>query len=482
MKKEKFEFIQKNLNNEEALSGISRRELLEVGAITFAARLIVPSFAGILATLNSAESRAQTMNSWAPFITINLEGGASLHGNIIARDQGGQLLKSYSFHGLGAEAQPVKYLGVVFDKRSQLMAGIQSVLSSSASSKVQGAVFCTNTASDTRALAPLRPQYDLSPVIEKTGRMGQFFSSLEFNGASTSLRSFHDGSPNSRLSVASSAQVLDALSLTAAFSSTVTVGGVAQPRYSREQKRGLASLIGKLAQRQLSGQTGERYQRNGQSQVEATKALEQIVGGSVSGRDIVDPTKNAEATAVYGLTATATDATKTKAAVAYSSIMGYASSSFMHLGGYDYHFPGTREAANRKDFEAGVEIGRILELAHRLKKPVFVFIATDGANFSANSESSSSIWSADTSASMQLVLAYSPLGLKLAGNNEQVGHYLQDQSVDKNTLVGDRSDYVAAAVMGNYLAMHGREADLTKVAPATITSANISKIVRIVKA
>lgn len=482
MKKEQFDFIQKNIENEEALSKISRRDLLAAGAITFAARMIVPSFAGILASLNSSEVKAQTM-AWAPFITMNLEGGASLHGNIVARDQNGQLLPSYSYHGLGSTPQTIKYLGVLFDERSQLLAGIRSVLSTSAASKTQGAVLCTNTASDTKGLAPLRPQFDLSGVIESTGRTGQFFSSLEFNGGNTSIRSFHDGSPNSRLSVATSAQVLDALSLTAAFNTTVTEGATVQSRFSKEQKRELASLIGKISERQLSKQSNERLAKNGQSHIQAAKALEQIVGGSVSGRDIVDPSKNANVTAVYGLSASnVTDVTRTKAAVTYSSLMGYSSSSFIHLGGYDYHIPGTREAANKKDFEAGVEIGRILELAHRLQKSVFLFIATDGSNFSVQSESPNSAWSADTSASMQAMFAYSPSGLSLAGKNELVGHYLSDQSVEKNTLVGDRSDYVAAAVMANYLGMHGKEGDLTKVAPATITTANIGKVVRIVKA
>lgn len=471
MKKEKFEYLLKNSNNPEELKKFTRRELLQAGLLTFAAQMLLPTAGSLFAPLSANAESLQT--DWSAFLTINLEGGASLHGNLVALNQGGDLLSRYTFHGLGTQPSTEKYLGLTFDSRSRILAGIKSVLSDSAAAKSRGAVLCTNTASDTRGIMPLRPQFDLSAVIEKNGRSGQFFSSLEFQGNDTSLRSFHDGAPISRLQVSALSQVLDSLTMTSTFASKVGT----KDRFSKSQKSNLTRMLASLTETQLA----QSQKAGAEAYVSASQVVPSLVAGDVSGRDLVDPMKVQKLVDVYGLAAsTATDATKTKASVTYSAIMGYSSSSLIRLGGYDYHDPQVRTGSDNLDFNAGVEIGRALEIAHRLGKPIFIFVATDGSNFSVESETNSSNWSADTSSAMQLMLAYHPSGMETIGTG-LVGYYNEDQKVEKNTLVGDRSDYVGAAVMANYLAMHGRQADLTKVAPATITSDKIDQVVRIAK-
>ncbi|WP_413291496.1 hypothetical protein [Bdellovibrio sp. HCB337] len=476
MKKEKREFIEKHKTNPEALTGFTRRELLEAGAITLFSRLLVPSSVATLSqALFSSESHAQTMMAQVPMITFNLAGGASIHGNIVAKDKGGLLLPSYDKLGLGKAPEIENYLGLPFDKRSRLLEGLKSVLSPAAAARTKGLVLCTNTNIDTNGVVPLRPQYDISAAIESAGLRGKYFSDLQLNTSLGSLRSFHENDPVSRLEIKSREEVLDSLSLTAVYASAVSAADTT-PRFSKTQKSRMANLIGKIAEQQFSKQSSDKYQASGGPITQATKQLEDIVGGNVSGRDLVDPFKSSPATTVFDLGNKPTVETQTIASICHCSLMGYASHGLIVLGNYDYHAPLSRIQSDQKDFEAGKRLGQIFQLAHVMQKPLFVFVATDGSNYSEISDTNLSGWSGDTTTSMQLLLSYHPTAT-IESVKSQVGAYLPDQSVDKNTLVGDRSDYVASAVIANYLSMNDMLPQFASIAPATITTARLSEVI-----
>ena len=148
------------------------------------------------------------------------------------------------------------------------------------------------------------------------------------------------------------------------------------------------------------------------------------------------------------------------------------------MGGYDYHSPGLREVADSKDFTAGAHLGKMLELAHRMKKPLFVLITTDGACVAEISDSATSIWASDYSSSLQFIIAYDPNG-KIKSSGNQIGHYLADQSVDNTTLVGSRPDYVAAAILANYLNLNNKMGLFKQLAPATLQSDDVEKVVKL---
>lgn len=218
--------------------------------------------------------------------------------------------------------------------------------------------------------------------------------------------------------------------------------------------------------------------------IDASKKLEDLVGGTVSGQTLVDPYQSALAKNVYKLTDPTRDSAslQTTAAIMYCNLMGYSSHTYLALPGYDYHDPSTRTQSNQRDFEAGQQIGRIIELAHQLKKSVFIFINTDGSCVSIKSDDITSQWSGDTTNSLQLIFAYTPTGVDFSKNDNlrsQIGHYTNDQATDKNTLVGDRTDYVAAAVTANYLNLHGQIHRLTEVVPSTITQERSAEVVRL---
>lgn len=483
MKKEAIKHLEKNLDKPEELKKFSRRDLMGAGILGFASRIWLPSTAGLLTGLLNAHADVAPTN-WMPFVTFNLVGGAAIHGNIAPLNSSGALLPSYNLLGLGKTPTIVPYLGLHFSDKSRLLEGLKSVLSADAAARTKGSVLCTTTAADTNAIPPLRSQFDLSPVLEKAGKKGEFFSDLQMDAASTSIRSFHDQEPTSRINVASLNQLKDSLSLTAVYSSNVSSSDTT-PRFTQTQKRNVASVLSKMTEIQLSARESEKVNSEKDKLVDASKKLEDLVGGTVSGRDLVDPYKSTQAVNVFKLTDPTRDSARmqTTAAITYCNLMGYASHTFMALGGYDYHEPSTRIQSNQKDFEAGVQIGKTIELAHQLKKPVFLFITTDGSCVCVPSDDPTSQWSGDTTNSLQLILAYHPNGIDFTlpdSNNlkSQIGSYQNNQSTDKSTLVGDRTDYVASAVTANYLSLHNKLDRLSDVVPSTITQDRTSEVVR----
>ena len=85
---------------------MSRRDLLQAGAIGFAATVTLPPFLGMLAKPEQALAQAACEESQLPgFITMNLSGGAAMGSNILPLTQSLQMLGSYSILGLGSTAE-----------------------------------------------------------------------------------------------------------------------------------------------------------------------------------------------------------------------------------------------------------------------------------------------------------------------------------------------------------------------------------------
>jgi len=465
----------------------SRRELLEIGAVPFALRMMIPSAASMLAqVLSSPEARAAVMVPM-PIITVNLSGGAALHGNIIALNTSGGLLSSYNSLGMGlktgtngVEASRIDYLGLPFHENSFLYKGLHDVLGDGTSvvQNSKGISFCTITNNDTASVAPLRPPFDLSPAVESAGRMGQLFSDLQYFGnvankeGTISIKSFKDEEPASRLAVDSLTQIKNSVALSGIFAEMPTKAGSTGKfdRFTAGQKNGLARFLSRLTASQAANKKPELAQ--------ATDQMQDLIGGTVSGADLVDPLKSAEAKTAFNLTGSSSAVDLAVSSVAYCALKGYSSHSLLVFGGYDYHQP-NRSLSDNSDYSAGLQIGRILKLAELLMQPVFISVVTDGACSTSLSTAYGAPWVGDNSNSMQLAFAYHPNGVSSSGS--QVGAYLDDQSVDATTLVGGRSDYVTAAILANYLSMNGTIDQFTKIAPATITSSRLNEVIRLSK-
>lgn len=462
--------LKKVLDEKTDLPGLrlTRRELLEAGVISFAARVAVPGAVTSILTMTQ-RAEAQVAGTMMPFVTLSLSGGAALHGNFVVKNAGGDLLSAYTKLGLGAAGFATeKLLGADFAATAQMHQGIKSVSSNAALSKARLVALCTNTANDTAGQAALRPFYDLSGPLEKAGLVGKILPAVHQGTNAENLKPVF-GAPNSVLDIASLDSMFGALN----YSSILADNGL----LSKKQKDALSSFIGKMTKSQIAKLNSKDDGLKTALEEAGIKSGEIIKAGGASG---VDPRKDANVQAVYQIATNtaANNATAMSAGVVYNALNGNVSHGRITLGGYDYHAPGLRTTADKKDFDAGVQIGRMLELALRMKKPLFILVTTDGACVSETSDSATSIWSSDYSSSLQFIIAFDPNG-KVTSSGTQIGHYLSDQSVDTTTLVGSRPDYVAAAVLANYLNLNKKLGMFKQLAPATLQADDVEKVVKL---
>lgn len=468
MKNDKLKHLLDNKNDPGHLR-MSRRDLLEAGVLTFATRIALPG--AVTSILTMGEKAQAETTPMIPFVTLSLSGGAALHGNFVVKNSGGDLLGSYSKLGLGAAGfSTSKMMGADWADSSQFHQGVKSVASSDALSRAKLVALCTETANDTNGQAALRPFYDLSGPLERAGLVGRTLPGVHYGSAAENLRTVFSA-PNTTLNVGSLNDIFAALNYSSVFADNGLLSKAQKGALGRFVSRMTASQAAKLNNSEDSVKTALKEA--------GIKSGQIIEAGGATG---IDPRKDANVQSVYSIktdTAVNTQDAMTSAVV-FNSLQGNISHGRITLGGYDYHTPGLRTAADAKDFAAGAHLGKMIELAHRLKKPLFVLITTDGACVSEISDSATSIWTSDYSSSLQFIVAYDPNG-KIKSSGNQIGHYLADQSVDNTTLVGSRPDYVAAAILANYLSLNGQsKMDLFKqLAPATLQSDDVAKVVKL---
>ena len=157
---------------------------------------------------------------------------------------------------------------------------------------------------------------------------------------------------------------------------------------------------------------------------------------------------------------------------------GYAGAGCITMGGYDYH-TGDRTAGENRDLRAGRAIGACLEYAQRLKKPLMIYVFSDGSVFSngapddsANSGTGDNInlggrgkgnWTGDSSSTAaSMILVYSPSGPTLSANglspelHRQIGRYSADASVVTSaTPASNNPNLLVNMLLLNYMAANG---------------------------
>jgi hypothetical protein len=153
------------------------------------------------------------------------------------------------------------------------------------------------------------------------------------------------------------------------------------------------------------------------------------------------------------------------ASVAYTTILGLSGPGVLTIGGCDYH-DGTQETGDNKDLQIGQLIGRVVELAHRKQKPLFIQIVTDGG---VDAVEGSRKWRGDSGARGMSVIGYfdpNQIPSYAKGNNSiQIGHYNSSQAADTSTLIGASPSKAAYAAFANYLHICGRLGEFNNFAP-----------------
>lgn len=174
----------------------------------------------------------------------------------------------------------------------------------------------------------------------------------------------------------------------------------------------------------------------------------------VSGGVSVDPRQDPIFQAVYQINAqSAADIfSVVSAGITKCTLNGISGPGVITIGGCDYH-NNTSTLGDAKDLEIGVAIGRAVEAAHRLKKPLFFQIITDGG---CSNQPGTRIWTSDANEKCLTVIGYyRPEGVPTQ-RRVQVGYYTEGQGAAKEAVggLGERPVKVAAGAFVNYLSLH----------------------------
>jgi hypothetical protein len=161
----------------------------------------------------------------------------------------------------------------------------------------------------------------------------------------------------------------------------------------------------------------------------------------------------------------------------------FAGAGTLAFGGYDYH-NGTRGTGEIRDFEAGQAMGAILEYAHRMNKPVMIYVFTDGSLASNGNIDGSADgrgkgeWTGDNSSvSASFFLVYRPGGAgrpellstagQTAAQHQQLGYMSASGSVVTNgtTPGANNPNLLAEMAVLNWMALNGDQGNFENLFP-----------------
>lgn len=456
---------------------VSRRDFLAQGlGVTGTAILMMPTLQHLLAKKAIAAamdcSTVLSASTRVPFLCFDLAGGGNIAGsNVIVGKQGGQkdFLTNYLALGLPDGMRPQnagqinEEFGLAFHSDSGFLRGMLATTTAATRANVDGVVFCTASNDDT-SNNPFNPTYWIAASGTRGGLAAiAGTSGSESGGNSVAppasldpvFRPVRISNPNEAIRLVQTGKLVTLLSTAK------------------------AERIGKAIERLSSSQMLRFSQADLPSQLRELVRCGYVNANEIQKKftaDSVDPTKDADVTAVF--TALGNNGGQQRTASTAKLLMdGTIGSATVELGGYDYH-TGNRSAGEAKDEEAGRLIGQSLELARRKGKPLMIFVFTDGS-VGTNGQIDNSaggrgktIWTGDDGEKGAVFcLIYRPGASRassalIRGNKRQIGWYRDagKVSVDRSaTLVSNDVTSLAKAVVANYLALHGEEGRVSQV-------------------
>ena len=447
---------------------ITRREMLATGLIPFSAWAVGPSLMTILSRSELAEAQTATCAAEGPaglipFITLNLSGGPSLASQLVVKDLNGANLPSYTKIGLGSgpglsfnierEFGGVEFAGTAIGGNTQglvskFLTGLRSprgeAIRNPALDKT-AFIWTAVALGDDTAMNPL----DVTGLVIKMGLSGSKLPNLGRSDTSTGINQKPAMlPPPAPFVVGSVTDLTNALGYAGAIASM-----------SVRQKSALARVIARLSGSQVRRMTETTGATALQNLVDCAgvRNIDLIATG---GGDInplaVGGALSSELTRIWAVAANdRTSQNAVFASMVYNGLVGNASTINLNLGGYDYH-DATRTTGDTRDQAAGVIVGKILETANFLRKPVFIYVCADGATSSAESATADSPWMSDRGiAGMQYILAFHP-DRRPAASGSQIGGFNAGQAADGKFPTGTSAELAAQAVFANYATWNGR--------------------------
>lgn len=445
----------------------TRREFLASGLIPFSAWALAPSLSTLLLP---AEARAQASDcsgsggpNYIPFITLNLAGGSGLHSQLVVKNLDGGNISSYTKLGLGfgpglsfnpeKEFGNVEFAGTAIGGNvtglvSKFLTGVRDPRAENTrltaldkTAFIWSAVASTDDNSNN--------PFDVSGLAVKMGLTGSMLANLGVSDTSTGIRQkpamlpppapFIVGNVNDLTNALGYASALGDMSQSQKSALARVIS-----RFSGSQIRRIASTTGATALEKIIDCAGVR---NADLLAKGSGDVNPLaVGGALS-------TELARIWEVQTNDRTSRDAIF--GSLVYNALSGNAATVGLNVGGHDYH-DNTRTTGNARDLDAGQIIGKILETAAYVKKPVFIYVCSDGSVVSADSSTADAPWASDRGiAGMQYILAYHPNG-RPATSGFQIGGFNDGQAADGKFPTSTSAELAAQAVFANYASWNGR--------------------------
>lgn len=433
---------------------VTRRDFLAQGLIAFSATVALPSAFGQGLRAAAIEcGGGDSISAMSPFMVFDMAGGAALPANFLVGKEGGpeDLLSSYDKIGWNPKESGSlnKDFGLPMSaKYSKVLAGILANSSAEARRNLRMGAFCHFAQDDTSG-----NKLNAASLVLQSGFRGQLVS----NGI---------GLVDS-VSGGNSAPVMANIALKPTIVRSITdvlgatnYGGQALSNFKIQQKKSLAQSALNLNKIQAQDYVN---QPDGQTLADLSQCAYEKSLSFLQSAEGLDPRLDATTRAVYGLQQDSGpgDMNAVAATLAMNTIKANSGPSVWTLGGCDYH-DGTQETGDAKDMEMGVQIGRAVELAHRLQRPLFFQLLTDGG---CDATQGTRSWRGDSGDKCMTVIGYynpkaAPRMLKY-----QVGHFTDGQGAERSTLIGSEPALVGYAVLANYLHVHGKLSDFRTLAP-----------------
>jgi hypothetical protein len=465
----KNELDKKKLKQLEGHSLKTRRDFLSHGLMAGFGTVMMPSLFTILKS-NSAYAldctTATSVTGGIPVLIFDLAGGSNIAGsNVIVGKAGGQsdYLSAYDTLGLPSDMHPKNSgqvnteLGLNFHNDSAILRGIKSTSTTTTRAKVDGGVFCGFTNDDTQnnTLNPMYWLYQAGATGDITNLVGT--ENTESGGNSIAP-------PASVIATIKPVSVntpTEALNL-------VTIGKLGT-LFGTDKSSKIIKSIQNLSAHKIN-------QFNSQSLPDQIKDL--INCGYIQSEDAlnkysasaIDPTLDTNVTATFN---NLTDGNQRKTATIAKLVLdGHFGVGTITLSGFDYHTD-ERATGEAKDLLVGDLVGRVLELAAKKGKNIIIWVYTDGG-VASNGKIDSTTggrgklgWGGDNGLrSSSFFLFYRNAGkatLRTDGYR-QIGSFKDNGTVDTNAmLVSNSPTNISKAFVANYLALSGKEGNLSTV-------------------
>jgi len=506
---------------------VTRREMLGAGLLGASGMVMAPAW--LAALLKPGAARAQQIGldgdispllgqsqcnvsqgaGLIPFICFDLAGGANLVGSeVIVGVQGGQanFLSTAGYGKMGVPGNMVpsasgfvsSALGLLWHSDGAILRGITSVASAAAMAGTNGAVFPALSENDTN-INPHNPMYGIATVGANGSLLTLVGTEPTISGGNSVAPPNLGGVPiNPALQPSTIDQPSDAVGL-------VSSGGVSATALSVEIQESQERISAGTTQYAPGGSdpgaafTGVLSEPNGgtpgvqlYTSADSTQAADDAklknqvrcsyvksVNNSAEfgNPSDLDPTQDQN---IVGSSPIFTAAQFSDSDVAMTAsvmklvVNGFAGAGTIALGGFDYH-DNTRATGETRNFQAGQMIGAVLEYAHRLGKPVMIYVVSDGSLTSSSMVDTTPAgrdklaWQGDSSAvASTFFLVYSPKGrpAPVSAAAQQIGYFSSDGAVVSTSSPGANSvEQLVEMLVLNYMALQGVEGQFGTLFP-----------------